>query len=75
MHAARLPCVALEHQIVVLEPGHELNDIDPAFEGEIRERSLRGVVSLEEEDELRTEVVEQPLPRDRRGERLWQELG
>src|SRR5438105_185407 len=74
MEAPRLLCVALEDQLVVPEPRHELDDVDPSPECDVGDRRLGGVVALQEEDELWSQLVEEPLGRDDRGERPRQEL-
>jgi hypothetical protein len=74
MQAARLARVALEHQLVVLEARDELDHVDAALECEVRDRGLGRVIPLEEEGELRPEVVEQVLRRDRRLECFRQQL-
>ena len=74
MEAPRLLRVALEDELVVPEPRHELDDIDPSLESDVGDRRLGGVVALEEEDELGLQLVEEPAGRDRRGECPRQEL-
>ena len=66
MQAPRLGRVALEDLRVVLRGGDELDHVQAALEREVRERRLRRVVPLVEEDELRAKLVEQRLRRERR---------
>src|SRR5205823_10244376 len=61
VQTARLACVALEDELVVLEARDELDDIDAAFERDVGDGRFGGVVPLEEERELRPEVVEESL--------------
>ena len=74
MDPLRLGRVALEDHGVVLEARHELDDVEPAREGDVAERPLVGVVALVEEDEPRCELVEERAARDRRSDRCRQHL-
>ena len=65
METPRLTGVPREHERVVLESAHELDDVQPAVQRHVRERRLERVVSLVEEQQLGLEEVEEPLRADR----------